>query len=81
MRRLLLMGLAAGLGFALSRGAAAPLRARLITDMIEHVQPRMMHACFAQMSPARRDFMLAHCRRVLDEIDEIDERYRAAQPA
>jgi hypothetical protein len=37
----------------------------------------MMHACFAQMSTARRDFMLAHCRRLLDEIDE---RHRAAQP-
>lgn len=77
MRRLLLVALAAALGIALTRGAAVPLRARLISHIIEEVQPRMMHACFAQMSPARRDFMLAHYRRLLDEVDE---RHHAAQP-
>ena len=37
--------------------------------MMEHVMPTMMNSCFAAMSPERRDFMLDHCRGMLDQME------------
>ena len=42
----------------------------LMERMIENVMPGMMDHCFAQMDRERQEFMLAHCRGMLDQMDE-----------
>ena len=64
-------------------GAAARTIARrklpeLMEHMAEDVMPKMMDACFAQMSPDRRIFMLSHCRGMLDRVEA---KYDATQQA
>jgi hypothetical protein len=49
----------------LARGRSAAL----IEHMIEDVMPRMMDRCFSEMDAERRQFMLAHCRGMLDEVE------------
>ena len=34
------------------------------------LQQRMMDSCFSQMDRERREFMLAHCRGMLDQMEE-----------
>jgi len=36
----------------------------------ENVMPQMMGTCFAQMSREQREYMLGHCRGLLDRMDE-----------
>ncbi len=48
-------------------GRVAP---RMMEAMAEHVMPRMMDRCFGSMSAERREFMLTHCRGMLDRIDD-----------
>ena len=43
---------------------------RLMEHMMETVMPKMMGSCFAQMDFDRRRFMLAHCRSMLDQMEE-----------
>ncbi|MDP6606388.1 MAG: hypothetical protein QF664_09055 [Dehalococcoidia bacterium] len=70
MRRLLFIGLTAALGVAFVRRLTAPRLWGLMETMMEHAMPHMMDACFAQMSPDRRQWMLAHCRGLLDQMAE-----------
>ena len=39
---------------------------RMMIDMM----PRMMDTCFSEMDGERRQFMLAHCRGMLDQMEE-----------
>ena len=39
---------------------------RMMTDMM----PKMMDTCFSAMDKERRQFMLTHCRGMLDEVEE-----------
>ncbi len=41
----------------------------LMEHMMENVMPGMMDHCFAQMDRARQEFMLAHCRGMLDQME------------
>ncbi len=73
MRRLALIGIAmvgvmAGIGIA--RYVVGRRVPELMERMMENVMPQMMDACFGQMSQERREFMLTHCRGMLDEMDE-----------
>ncbi|MEE8337857.1 MAG: hypothetical protein V3R95_07330 [Dehalococcoidia bacterium] len=70
MRKLLFVGVAAALTVVVVRRPVAPRLARLMEPMMEQVMPRMMDSCFSEMSPERRQFMLAHCRGMLDQVEE-----------
>ena len=39
---------------------------RMMIDMM----PRMMDVCFSEMDGKRRQFLLAHCRGMLDDMEE-----------
>lgn len=77
MKRLVVMGLVAIAMLALSRRLRESLPG-LMERMMEDGMPRMMDACFAQMDPERRKFMLARCRGMLDQMEE---KYAPAEPA
>ena len=62
----------------LARGRSAAV----MEHMMEHVMPQMMNRCFSQMDAERRQFMLAHCRDMLDEVEaKYVESASASQPA
>ena len=73
MKRLVLIGIGmagvmAGLGVVrLVLGKRGP---ELMERMMENVMPQMMGTCFAQMSQEQREYMLGHCRVLLDRMDE-----------
>ncbi len=69
MRRIVITGLAAAALLGLARRMRGRLP-KLMERMMEDVMPNMMGACFAQMKPERRKFMLAHCRGMLDRVEE-----------
>jgi hypothetical protein len=72
-RRLILIGIAIvalELAFVVVRYVVPKAAPRLMELMAEQVMPRMMDAYFGQMSADRRTFMLAHCRGMLDRVDE-----------
>ena len=50
----------------------------IVERMREDIMPNMMGSCFAQMDPDRRRFMLAHCRGMLDRMEEQYVRAEAA---
>ena len=62
-------GLAAAIGFRIARRLVGARVPRLMEQMMENVMPNMMDACFSQMSPERREFMLSHCRGMLDRME------------
>jgi hypothetical protein len=84
MKRLLIIAIAA-LAVAVMLGVARRVVGAkvvgLMDRMMENVMPRMMDTCFAEMSPERREFMLAHCRGALDRVDAKYVRGEAAEPA
>lgn len=41
-----------------------------IERMMLDIMPCMMDACFSEMDRERRQFMLTHCRGMLDQIDK-----------
>ena len=41
-----------------------------IEHMMLDMMPRMMDTCFSEMDRERRQFMLSHCRDMLDKMDE-----------
>jgi hypothetical protein len=75
---LFFMGLGAGLATRSSsaRRLVAAGLATAMELMMDRVMPRMMDVCFGQMSPDRREFMLAHCRGALEDVDK---KYTTAQ--
>ena len=38
--------------------------------MMLNLMPRMMDNCFSAMDAERREFMLTHCRSMLDQMEE-----------
>ena len=84
MRRLLIVAAAiAGVMVVLgvARYLVRPRALGLMERMMERVMPRMMDACFGQMSQEQRTFMLTHCRGMLDRVDEKYRVMRSAGPA
>ena len=69
MGRLLVLGLVA-LGIAAGIRATSKSLPKLMEAMMERVMPKMMDSCFAQMDAERRDFILAHCRGMLDKMEQ-----------
>jgi hypothetical protein len=55
-------------------GKRAP---ELMERIMENVMPQMMDRCFAQMSDERSEYMLGHCRELLERMDE---RYAVTHP-
>lgn len=41
-----------------------------IASMMLDTMPRLMHTCFSGMDPQPREFMLTHCRGMLDQVEE-----------
>ncbi len=41
-----------------------------IESMMLDMMPRMMDTCFSEMDRERRQFMLTHCRAMLDQMEE-----------
>ena len=41
-----------------------------IERMMLDIMPRMMDTCFSEMDRQRRQFMLNHCRGMLDQMEE-----------
>ena len=41
-----------------------------VAKMMGEMMPRMMDTCFSEMDRERRQFMLTHCRGMLDQMDE-----------
>ena len=41
-----------------------------IESMMLDMMPRMMDTCFSEMDRERRQFMLTHCRGMLDQMEE-----------
>ena len=41
-----------------------------IERMMFDIMPRMMDTCFSEMDRQRRQFMLNHCRGILDQMEE-----------
>lgn len=81
MRRLLIVVAAitgAMVMLGIARALLRPRAIGMMERMMEHVMPRMMDACFGQMSEERRKFMLTHCRGMLDHVDE---KYRVTRSA
>ncbi len=77
MKRLLVVGVMAGGAFGLVRATRGAVP-KLMERMMENVMPKMMDSCFAQMDPERREFMLTHCRGMLDRMEEKYVRAEAA---
>ncbi len=80
-RRLILIGIGVvglQLAFVVARYVVPKAAPRLMELMAEKVMPRMMDVCFGQMSQDRRAFMLAHCRGMLDRVDE---KYQVSPPS
>ena len=46
------------------------MRQEEIESMMLDMMPRMMDTCFLEMDRKRRQFMLTHCRGMLDQIEE-----------
>ena len=46
------------------------MKAEQIEHMMQDVMPRMMDSCFGEMDRERREFMLTHCRGMLDQMEE-----------
>ena len=65
MKRLLVIALVVLMAMKLAR--RIPERS---PRLMEHVMPKMMDSCFAQMGPERRRFMLRHCRSMLDNMQK-----------
>ena len=81
MRRLVLIGIGmAGImvGVGVARYVVGKRAPELLERMMENVMPRMMDTCFAQMSDERREYMLGHCRGLLDQMDA---KYGVTHPA
>ncbi len=78
MKRLVLGVLVVALVGVIARTIAKRRLPELMEHMAESVMPEMMDACFAQMSPARRAFMLGHCRGMLDRAEA---KYVATEPS
>ena len=38
--------------------------------MMEDAMPRTMDSCFSWMNAERREYMLGHCRGLLDQMEE-----------
>lgn len=57
------------LGFRGLRGIAFARAMPLMEHLMENVMPSMMDSCFAAMSPERREFMLGHCRGMLNRVE------------
>jgi hypothetical protein len=38
--------------------------------MMEDTMPKMMDSCFSSMNMERREFMLGHCRGLLDQMEQ-----------
>jgi hypothetical protein len=64
VRPVVMLALAVGLARIAAHGFPV-----LMEGMMEHVMPRGMGHCFSRMSPERRQFMLEHCRGLLDEME------------
>jgi hypothetical protein len=64
-------------GLAIARFVVWKRAPELMERMMENVMPQMMDTCFRQMSQERREFMLGHCRGLLDQMDE---RYSVTSP-
>lgn len=77
MKRLVIGLLVVAFAGATARTIAKRKLPELIDHMAEYVMPNIMDSCFAQMSPARRIFMLAHCRGMLDRVEA---KHGAPQP-
>ena len=68
MKRLIVIaGLPSSLA-VLARLAQRRLPA-LMKHMMEHVMPGMMDHCFSRMDREWQEFMLAHCRGMLDQME------------
>ena len=84
MKRLVFVGIAVA-GVMVGRGVARAIVGKrapeLMERMMENVMPQMMDGCFGQMSQERREFMLGHCRGLLDQMDAKYEVTRCAVPA
>ena len=81
MKRLVFIGIAmAGVmvGLGLARYIVGKRAPALMERMMENVMPQMMDTCFGQMSQERREFMLGHCRGLLDQMDA---KYDVTHPA
>lgn len=78
MRRLILVGVAGLLVAAVLGRIARGRLPRLIETMMEHAMPQMMDRCFGAMSAERREFMLSHCRGMLDLMEQ---KYRPQETA
>lgn len=81
MRRLVLIGIAmagVAMGLGIARYLIRTRAPKLMERMMENVMPQMMETCFGQMSQERREFVLGHCRGLLDQMDE---QYAVTQPA
>ena len=52
--------------------------AEQMEEMMENMMPRMMDSCFSQMDGERREFMLRHCRGMLDEMEQKYEAWSLA---
>jgi hypothetical protein len=73
MKCLVLIGIAmagVAIGLGVARHVVWTRVPRLIERMPENVMPQMMGTCFAQMSREQREYMLGHCRGLLDRMDE-----------
>ncbi len=70
MRRLILVAVAGLLIAAVLGRIARGGLPRLIETMMEHAMPEMMDRCFGAMSAERREFMLSHCRGMLDLMEQ-----------
>lgn len=42
----------------------------MFVHMLLEMMPTMMDTCFYQMDKERREFMLTHCRGMLDKMEE-----------
>ena len=76
MKRItIIAGVLGGLGL-LARRARRRVPA-LQEHLMEDVMPGMMDHCFSQMGHERREFMLTHCRGMLDQMEA---KYLSVEP-
>lgn len=66
MKRLII---AAGVLGAIAVRGAVPGLPTMMERMMENVMPGMMDRCFSGMDRQRREFMLRHCRGMLDQME------------
>ncbi len=69
MRRLIVVAFAALLVATVLGRIARGRLPQLIEAMMENAMPQMMDRCFGAMSAERREFMLSHCRGMLDLME------------